>query len=537
MKRFTHLTRISLLLAFFFALDKIVAFLRSIIIARQFRLSDALDAFNVANNLPDLLFALISGGALAMALIPVLTDTLTRDGRPAAWKLFSRVANLAFVVTGLLAVVIAIFATPIVKAEIGIAPGFGPEQQALIADLMRLNLIATLIFSISGLVMAGLQANQHFLLPAMAPLLYNLGQIFGALVLSPTTPYQIGPVTLPALGLGVHGLVYGVILGAAMHLLIQVPGLVRHGFRWAPVIGLRDRALQQVLAVILPRLPTMFMIQLMFVARDNLASRLGQTGAASSLTYGWMIMQVPETLIGTAIATALLPTLAEHAGRGEWTRFRETLERALQIMLALSLPVAAVMAAGLRPLVGAAFGFDAAGTALLTWTARAHLLTLVGYMAQELMARYYYSRKLAWWPLFSVTLRMAIYLGIGASAVGAFRDLGAPGIALAELAIAAEAALMIAWSNGRALAWFRPWRESRLGKMIGDPAIPEGQRLQAAGSLLRGALAAVLGGGVAYLLALYLPGSALWTALAGMAAGGLLVLPVVQRELRTLFHL
>ena len=116
--------------------------------------------------------------------------------------------------TGSIAILIAIFAEPIVNAEIGIAPGFGAEQRQLLAELMRLNLIGTVIFSISGLVMASLQANQHFLFPALAPILYNVGQIFGAIFLVPR--------------FGIRGLVYGVILGAALHLLMQIPALYRY---------------------------------------------------------------------------------------------------------------------------------------------------------------------------------------------------------------------------------------------------------------------------------------------------------------------
>src|SRR5512133_2215834 len=142
MKKLSHLTRSSLLLGGFFLLDKILAFGRSILIARQFRLSPELDAFNAANNLPDLLFALISGGALAIAFIPVLSQYLEHQGQPAAWDLFSRIANLAFLVTAGLAVVIALLSGPLVRFELGIAPGFGPAQQALVSDLMRLNLIA-----------------------------------------------------------------------------------------------------------------------------------------------------------------------------------------------------------------------------------------------------------------------------------------------------------------------------------------------------------------------------------------------------------
>ena len=150
--RTTRLTRAVLLLAVFFAVDKLVAFGRQVIIGRQFGLSTDLDAFNVANNVPDMLFALISGGALAMAFIPVLADVLSNNGREAAWDLFSRVANIAFSLTAGLAVVIALLAGVLVRAEFGIAPGFTAEQQALVISLMLLNLIATLIFSVSGLM-------------------------------------------------------------------------------------------------------------------------------------------------------------------------------------------------------------------------------------------------------------------------------------------------------------------------------------------------------------------------------------------------
>ena len=253
----SRLTRVSILLAFFFALDKVVAFVRSILTARQFGLSRELDAFNVANNVPDLLFALISGGALAMAFIPVLAETRTIAGRDDTWRLFSRIANLAFVTTAGLAVIVALLAVPVVRS---IAPGFDAEQQSMVVMLMRMNLVATLIFSVSGLVMAGLQANQHFLLPAMAPLFYNLGQIFGVLILAPEQGYTIGGYTLPAFGLGVEGLVIGVIIGAVLHLGIQIPGLVYYRFAWSPGFGLNTEAVRKVLILIGPRLVTMMMI-------------------------------------------------------------------------------------------------------------------------------------------------------------------------------------------------------------------------------------------------------------------------------------
>ncbi len=501
MKKISFLGRTSLLIGFFFGLDKVLAFVRTGIISRQYRNSiNLLDTFNAANNLPDVLFALISGGALAMAFIPLMSEYLTKKGRAAAWDLFSRVANLAFTATAFAAVIIAIFAQQIVDAEIGIAPGFGLEQRQLMAELMRLNLIATIIFSISGLVMASLQANQHFLLPAMAPILYNIGQIIGALYFSPRY--------------GIHGLVYGVILGAFLHLLIQVPALVKYRFRWTPSLDLRDTGLLSALKLMGPRLLTMGGIQLIVIARDNLASRTGQVGAVTSLTYGWMIMQVPETLIGTAIAIAILPTLSELAAKGDWAGFRQTVEKALRILISLTLPIAAVIAAGLHPLVRAVFGFDEASSTLLTWTARVYLLTLAGYAVQETMVRTFYARQEPWPPFFSVLIRLAIYLAIGIAAILFFPSIGAPAIAFAEIAATFEAVVLFIWLNKK---------------------LPE--RMAVRGSLLRGVVASLIGASAAYSLALMLPGGAIITALVGISVGGLIVLPVIWKEVRLLFNL
>ncbi len=499
MKKISFLGRTSLLIGFFFGLDKVLAFVRTAIFARLYSI-DLLDTFNAANNLPDVLFALISGGALAMAFIPLMSAYLTQKGRAAAWDLFSRVANLAFIVTAFAAVIIAIFAQPIIDSELGIAPGFGPAQRQLMAELMRLNLVATLIFSISGLVMASLQANQHFLLPALAPILYNVGQIIGALYFTPRY--------------GIYGLVYGVILGALMHLLIQVPAMIKYKFHWTPALDLRDTGLLAALKLLGPRLLTMGGIQLIVIVRDNLASRTGQVGAVTSLTYGWMIMQVPETLIGTAIAIAILPTLSERAAGGDWAGFRQTVEKAIRILISLTLPVAAVIAAGLHPLVRGVFGFDEATSTLLTWTARVYLLTLAGYAIQETLVRAFYARQEPWPPFFSVLIRLVLYLALGISALLFFPQTGAPAIAFAEMAATVEAVVLYIWLNHR---------------------LPE--RTDVGRSLLKGLAASLIGASAAYALALYLPGGAIVTAMIGISAGGLIVLPIIWKEARLLFNL
>jgi putative peptidoglycan lipid II flippase len=503
MSRFAKST---LIVAIFFGLEKVLGFVRNILTARQFGLSPEFDAFNAANNLPDLLFALISGGALAIAFIPVLSETMQKQDRPAAWDLFSRIANLVFLVTAGLGLLLAVFAEPL--ARYVVVPGFAPVQQQLVANIMRIDLITTIIFSISGLVIAGLQANQHFLLPAMAPSMYDLGMLFGVIILAPSTGYQVGPLTLPAFGMGIYGLVYGGIIGALLFLLIQLPGLVMYKFHWTPAINLHHPGVRRVLSLMGPRVFTVFFIQLVFIASDNIASWLAP-GSVTALAYGWLFMQVPETLIGTAIGTVLLPTISEQIARGQVDQFRQSLNYALRLILALTIPAAILIMIGIRPLVSI-LNFDAAGTNTVVWVTRGFLVGLMAHSLIEVAARAFYAQQNALVPLgasFFATISFVLL------AIGLGYRLGAPGIALANgLAFTGEALLL----------WFLLRR--RYAGVIA-----------ARSTLLRIIPIAVLAGLLVFALQqlpLALPG--LLLGIIALGAGVLLVLPFTLPELKLL---
>lgn len=508
--KINHIARSTLIIAVFFGLDKVLGFVRQFLVAREFALTYAIDVFNAANNIPDLLSALISGGALGVALIPVLSEYLELRDRDAAWDLFSRIVNLAFLVTASVSVLIALIARPLVAHPLGIAPGFPPEQQALTVELMRLDLIAILIFSISGLVMAGLQANQHFLLPALAPGLYNLGQIFGVAILAPETGLTFGPVTLPAFGLGIHGLVYGVILGALMHLGIQIPGLIRFGFRWVPAVNLRDPGVRKVLVLLGPRVLTMFFLYMFFYIRDNLASQMGE-GAVTALNYAWFIMQVPETLLGTAIGIAVLPTLGELFARGDLSGFSRTVNQAVRTILAFTIPAAALLSVSLRPLVEIIFGFDPAGTDLVVWATRAYLLGLAGHALLEIAARSFYAQQDARTPLFAAALNAGLYVLL---ALYLSEQFGAVGIALANaLAFTGEALLLLFLLNRRLPGLWRV--NTTLLRVLGVSA----------------------GGGLLVFALMRLPLPALPLAFGAPALGALAILPFIWPEIKLLIKL
>jgi putative peptidoglycan lipid II flippase len=439
----SHFARSSLIIAVFFGLDKIFSFVRALIVNRQFGLTYELDVFNAANNIPDLLSALISGGALGVALIPVLSEYLEKDGRSAAWDLFSRIVNFAFIVTAVIAIGVVLSAPWLVENVI--APGFPADQKALTIQLMRLDLLAIIIFSISGLVMAGLQANQHFVLPALAPTLYNIGQIFGAVILAPEGSTTLGPITLPGFGLGIHGLVYGVIIGAALHLGIQLPGLARHHFRWTPRINFHHAGVRQVLRLLAPRVVTMLFIQFFFLVRDNLASGMGE-GAVTALNLGWFIMQVPETLLGTAIAIALLPTIAEIFARGEKDNFSQSVNRAIRSILALTVPVAILLAVGITPLAQGAFEFDPSETARIVIATRFFLLGLAGHALLEIASRSFYAQQDAITPLIAAAINALVYYTL---AIVLSNQFGFWGIALANSIAFTSEALLLLWLLNR----------------------------------------------------------------------------------------
>ncbi len=423
MKKFSKLSKAAFLVAASFGINKILAIVRQLIIARQFGLSSELDVFNVANNVPDMIYALISGGAIAVAIIPVMTEVMTHENRESAWKVFSQVANFAFLVTIALSVLTAVFAWPLVQNPLGKAPGLDLEQQALVVRLMRLNLVATLIFSMAGLLIAGLQANQHFLLPAIGPVLYNIGQIYGAVILAPETGYTFGSITLPAAGLGVDGLVYGVIIGAVLFFVIQIPGLFMYKFKWIPKMDLRHPDVKKIMVMLGPRVLSMFFYQMTFFARDNLASRL-PVGSISALTYGWMILQLPETLIGTAIGTALLPTISELVAKKELEEFNLTINRVIRVLIALAIPSAVLLSFSLSPFLEFAFGFDSAETELLLWVTRAFLVGLFSHCLLELVARIFFAKQNAVIPLIASALNLAAYIVSGVLLIGPLQSVG-----------------------------------------------------------------------------------------------------------------
>src|SRR5512143_1776986 len=206
-----------------FALSNLVGLVRQILITRAFGTGVAIDSFYAASRFPDLIFSLVAGGALSSAFIPTFTGFLVKDDRPQAWKLAASIINIVLLVLIGLSIVSALLAPQIIHYVL--APDFPASEQALAASLLRILLISPAIFGVSGLIMGILNAHQRFLLPALAPSMYWVGIIFGLLFLVPS--------------MGIFGLAWGAVLGAALHLAVQIPDLMKlPGRFYLPTLGL-----------------------------------------------------------------------------------------------------------------------------------------------------------------------------------------------------------------------------------------------------------------------------------------------------------
>ncbi|MFQ6101411.1 MAG: murein biosynthesis integral membrane protein MurJ [Anaerolineae bacterium] len=401
----THVARSAVLVALLFAADKLLGLVRDGAIGHAFGASAALDAYYAAFELPDGLFTVIAGSAMATTLIPVLSARITQgnqeeaarlSARDEAWRLVSAVINLALLIVAGVSVVATVFAAQVIHV---VAPGFGAEQVALAAKLMRLVLLQTLLFTASGILTGVLRAHQHFLLPAAAPICYTLGRIAGALLL--------------ARRWGIFGLAWGGMAGAVGYFLVLMPGLIRYRARWWPTLHHPD--LRTVLALMGPRMMGLGATYLNFVLPTFLGSRL-PAGAISAYEYGWRLMQFPETIIGTALGITVFPTLAERANAGDQKGLRRTSSWALRLVLTLAVPAAVGLLVLGRPLTALFLqrgAFDASVTDRVTWALQFFALGLVAHSALEVVSRLFYAWRDMWTPFWVALVGLALNAGLG----------------------------------------------------------------------------------------------------------------------------
>lgn len=406
----------------------------SILVSREFGTSAELDAFYAANRLTEILFNLMAGGALASAFVPVYTELLAKDDRSGAWHFVSAIANILFLSMGVIAILAAIFAPWLVENII--APGFHDSSQLkLTVDLMRTMLASSVIFGLSGLIMGVLNARQHFILPALAPAFYRFGWIFGLLFLVPHW--------------GIFGLAWGVVLGAGLHLLIQVPGFIGSKWRYSPQLRINDPEVRQVALLMGPRVLGVAIVQINFLVNTILAS--GQSeGSLAALSFALALMIMPQAIIAQAPAIAALPTFSEQVAKGNLSALRSSFVSTLRGVLFLALPASIGLVLLRGPLVSFLFergAFDVRSSQLVAWALLWYALGLMGHALLEIIVRAFYALKDTRTPVLIGAAAMLLNLLFSLYFAYLFGQIGwAPlgGLALANsLATALESLLLL----------------------------------------------------------------------------------------------
>ena len=402
-----------------FLVSRLLGLLRDVVIGAQFGTSGDYDAYVAAFKIPDIIYTLIAGGILVSAFLPTFTGYLAKEDRAGAWRLASAVVNLVIVVLAAVALAAALLAEPIVRFLL--APGFSPEMQALTVQLMRILLIPPIIFAVSGVVMGILYAHQSFWLPGLAPSMYNLGIIAGAIVLAPT--------------LGIFGLAIGAILGALLHLLVQVPGLIKVNGRYTARLSVRDPGVREVMRLMLPRMFGVAVVQLTFLVETFLASWLAP-GSIAALNYAWRVMLLPQGVVAQSVATAAFPTFADQYARGQFAQLRSSLAATVRSILFIAIPSAIGLLVLREPIVQLLFQrgqFTATSTAIVAAALGGYALGLIGHSGVEILARAFYALHDTKTPVLLGVLALGIDLVMGLLLINV---LGILGLALANMTAA-----------------------------------------------------------------------------------------------------
>jgi putative peptidoglycan lipid II flippase len=338
-----------------------------------------MEAFNAANRVAETLFNLVAGGALSSAFIPIFTSLLAKNDRGRAWRLASAVANLVFIITVFVGLAAAIFAPWVVRNIL--APGFAtdPIKENMTIVLMRLMLPSAVIFGLSGLVMGILNSNQIFFYPSLAPAMYQIGMISGVIILVPK--------------MGIYGLGWGVVIGAGMHLLLQLPALLKVKGKYSFTIGRNMPDVGEVVRLMGPRLLGVAVVQLNFWINTRLASQFVE-GSVTGIVLGFTLMLMPQAAIAQSIAIAALPSFSAQVAQDRLDEMRFSLASSLRWILILSIPASIGLMILRRPIIQLLYQrgqFDTRSTELVAWALLWYAAGLVGHSLVEILARAFYS--------------------------------------------------------------------------------------------------------------------------------------------------
>jgi putative peptidoglycan lipid II flippase len=412
------LARAGLIVSGAFLVSRILGWVRLVVFAHVFPAGSDLDVFFAAFRLPDLMFQLVAAGALSSAVIPVVSSLLATDETARAWRVVSTIANLMLLGLLVLGLVVLVAAPAIIPL---ITPDFTQGQWDQTVALTRVMVLSPIFLALGSLITSVLNARGRFAASAIAPIVYNLAIIGGAIALTPS--------------LGVTGLAVGVVAGSLGHLLVQVAPLRAQGFHYERRIDTADPEARKALKLMAPRALGLGAGQITFVVLTSIASGLGPA-AITAFNYAFTLLQIPIGLIGVPLGIVVLPSLASLAAVGELDGFAALMSRAIRLTLYVMLPVTGIAIVLRHEIVNVLFGysrFDPTALDLIAATLVTFLVGLTAHALIAILARAFYARHDTRTPVGAAILAVVINSSLAGVLAG---PLGLPGLGLA-IAVAA----------------------------------------------------------------------------------------------------
>lgn len=352
------------------AISRILGLIRYRLLASNFGGDiKLLDSYIAASVLPDAIFEVLIFGAIALAFIPIFSEHIAKDKLEKAWELTSAVISLSLIVFAVFSLLVIIFASNI---AVLIAPGLvakEPTTQQTIANLLRIMIFSQLFFLISIFLTGILQSFQRFLIPALASIFYNLGIISSIVFLSPL--------------MGIYAPAIGMIIGAILHLSVQLPLAKSLGFKYKPTLDFKSEEIKEVFHLMWPRSLTLGLTRLSDIVNIALAS-IASVGSIVAFNFAQVLQLVPIALFAGSLAQASLPSLSLEFNAKRYDQFKKIFADSFHQILFLILPAAAIIAILRIPLVRLVFGAREFSWDLTVLTGRTLIAFSIGIAAQAL---------------------------------------------------------------------------------------------------------------------------------------------------------
>ncbi len=396
--------------------SRVLGLVREQVFAGLFGAGFTYDSFVVAFRIPNLLRDLFGEGALSAAFVTVFSAYDTNRPQAETWKLASNVLTFILVLLSILTLIGIFYAGSIVSL---LAPDFDviSGKTELTVTLTRIMLPFLIFISLSAVVMGILNTKGRFFIPALASSFFNIGSLVGGTSLAFILPHYGQPAIV--------GMAIGTLIGGFLQLGVQIPSLLKTGFRYSPILKINDPGLRRILKLMIPATIGLSATQINIFVNTNFAASCGN-GAVSWLYYAFRVVQLPIGIFGVTLSIAMLPVLAKQAAQKQIAEMKETMISSLTMVFALTLPATAGLIILSEPIIRLIFehgAFTPTDTLATAQTLSFFSIGLFAYSANKVLVPAFYALDKTKFPVIASFMAIVFNIIIVESTIKQYQHL------------------------------------------------------------------------------------------------------------------